>query len=590
MFYQKKLLLGKYVHIERYNTIKRKPKFAPILFYYSNGFRNYQRIPAHENCPLPSSNSNSLQDCYLDYQSPENHFQNDLDPDFEFLAGKRILIFQQRGWARTIGHPLAVRLQNQGVELAAITLKRSTDKFIRTQSEVKYRLIVSHDDVMDFPSKYLSGTKISGDEICRELNITSLWPFAQSLRNHVRSYRDAYYYSFKQNVSDEQIFEYFRAVHEMCRRIFAEFDPEVIVAPNFVSVAHIFMNLFATRRDIPMIGVTDSKVRGLLCFSRDYLDSSGPLNDRFIELADGEESQNLQASRNYIAENRKQLLVPSTMDYIDRSPSLKRELRQMLGRFKRDLRSQNRSELFGPIADAPTPYILLRDFFKRRRYRGHAFHRKYFDLNTNGRFAFFPLQFQPEASIDVVSPRFNNQIETARQIAMSLPGEMTLLVKDHPAMIGYRSNKYLEKVARLPNVKLLHFDTPIAEILNKVELVIATAGTVLIEAAMLKTPCIQLGDLGTTLLLPNVRKHTDMATLSDKITVALQEALNVEDYERRLEHYVAAAMDVGFDLNYFGIWDRGETGNHDDIFRRYVDEIRRSLKQSGKQAHLQHSG
>ena len=47
-------------------------------------------------------------------------------------------------------------------------------------------------------------------------------------------------------------------------------------------------------------------------------------------------------------------------------------------------------------------------------------------------FIYFPLQFQPEEIIDVKSPFFSNQIETARQVALSLPGSYTLVVKDHP--------------------------------------------------------------------------------------------------------------------------------------------------------------
>ena len=57
-----------------------------------------------------------------------------------------------------------------------------------------------------------------------------------------------------------------------------------------------------------------------------------------------------------------------------------------------------------------------------------------------------PLQFQPEESIDVQAPRFNNMIELARQVAMSLPGDMTLIVKDHPGMFGFRNPKYLNKI------------------------------------------------------------------------------------------------------------------------------------------------
>ena len=49
-----------------------------------------------------------------------------------------------------------------------------------------------------------------------------------------------------------------------------------------------------------------------------------------------------------------------------------------------------------------------------------------------------PLLLQPEENIDLVSTRFNNQIETARLVAMSLPANMCLVIKDHPHMIEKR--------------------------------------------------------------------------------------------------------------------------------------------------------
>ena len=52
--------------------------------------------------------------------------------------------------------------------------------------------------------------------------------------------------------------------------------------------------------------------------------------------------------------------------------------------------------------------------------------------------------FNSEASIDIQSFKFSNQIETARQIAMRLPNKMCLYVKDHPLMFGFRKNLILK--------------------------------------------------------------------------------------------------------------------------------------------------
>ena len=96
------------------------------------------------------------------------------------------------------------------------------------------------------------------------------------------------------------------------------------------------------------------------------------------------------------------------------------------------------------------------------------------------------------------------------------------------------------------------------------------------EAAFYYKPAIQLGNLGTTLKLPNVFKHTDMITLSKKIREVLNINLKTEDYERRLENYIAAVYDVGFDFNYGKTWERGE-GDMEELWRLYKAEIERVL-------------
>lgn len=109
---------------------------------------------------------------------------SDVRSSKEILAGKRILIFQQRGWSLRIGHYVARSLQSHGAPLAALTFKPSTDAFTRNQTDVNYTLIESHDSVMNDPEARVGSTGTPLAEICDDLGLKSLWPFAQALRNH----------------------------------------------------------------------------------------------------------------------------------------------------------------------------------------------------------------------------------------------------------------------------------------------------------------------------------------------------------------------------------------------------------------------
>lgn len=495
------------------------------------------------------------------------------------FKNKKILIFQQRRWGMNIGHPLAMRLSQEGCKFAAITFKRSTHNFILEQTDVKYELIHSNDDVMTDPVGYLGDDRFSLEEICHNLGIDSIWPIVMSLRNHVRSYGKKYYYSFKKNVSDEQTIEYVQAVYKYIKNIFDEFNPDVILTPNFVALPHIMFNLYAKQKGVPMIGVTDCKVRGLYIFSYSYKDDQGPFYDRVAKLNSGlVTSDNLDRAKEYVRQFKEKFILPTYAEKSKEKKSLLRIIRHELSPYYHSARwfikrPINVVPSLGITADNRPPRIILRDHYAQKSYRSFMNSFKYYPLNNVGKYFYFPLQFQPEATIDVAAPYFSNQIETARQVAMSLPDDYTLVVKEHPAMVGLRPPSYIEKVSHLVNVKVIDYRISSEEVLKGAAGIISPNSTTIAEAAFLKKPVVQLGDLGTTLLLPNVRRCTDMTKLTTVLKEILQSSINEDDYDKKLLNYVAAAFDTGFDVDYINIWERGNSTEMEKLWQIYKKEI-----------------
>jgi hypothetical protein len=503
------------------------------------------------------------------------------------LNGRRVFIFQQRGWARNIGHGLAKVLQNDGAELAAFTMKKSTDIFVRNQSEVKYQFIISDDAIQEDPVSFLNGAEHSLDTICDDLELDSVWPPTYSMRTFMRSYDDAFYYGNRQNVPDEKIVLHIKAIYEMCLRVLNDFKPDAIIVPIFGGLPHIFLNIMARQRNIPMIGITDTKISGIYCFTHSYVDDIGPFVDRIDQLNSGTtESENQNKAEEYVARNRELLTVPSALSQFNKTSrrSPYRELRRLAGELKRGHNNPDFVKGFGSSIDARTKPIIVRDFFRRKRFERAVDRMDYASLENAREFAYFPLQSEPEVSIDVYAPRFNNQIETARQIAMSLPGELTLVVKDHPVMRGYRSPSYLNKLARTPNVTLVDGRLSSNEILRRAKFVIASTGTVLMEAAMLRVPTIQLGDLSPTRRLPNVTRHTDLSTLSKILREISTLDMNSPEYERRLVNYVAAAHDSGFTTDHNQAWQEARADELPKIYKLFYDELKRCMSLSNSPA------
>lgn len=494
------------------------------------------------------------------------------------------MIFQQRGWGKGIGRFLAKHLYEEGCVLGALTFKRSTHERILHQTDAKYELILSNDEIMSRPKDYLDGDVFSLAEICKELGVESIWPIVYTLRNHVKSYKDKYYYSFKQNVPDDEIIDYVMAVYKCIKVFFGSFRPDMIVSPNFVSLPHIMFNLYARQKGIPMMAITDVKIQGYYISTYQYQDKKGPFYDRVDELNEKrEETSNREAARKYIDEFREKFKKPTYMDlFEDESESLWRKFRHELAPYAQIARWYIKKpidvlESTGITIDYRPPRIILRDHYCKKLYKRFMKKFNYYPFEKLGKFVYFPLQVQPEASVDVAAPYFSNQVEAARLTAMSLPDDYTLAVREHPAMVGMRTPAYIKKLDRTVNIKMIDYRIPNEEVMKKASLIVSPNGTTITEAAFLRVPVIQLGDLGTTMKLPNVFHHTDMATLTPKIKEALKADLHNDEYERRLENYVAAAFDTGLEFDYYKAWERG-TEDLGRLWVFYKKEIENNLK------------
>ena len=103
-----------------------------------------------------------------------------------------------------------------------------------TNVAITYQNIVDFDQVINDPYSVQGVDDISIVDVCSRLGIDTIWPIAQE-RMYARSYSDRYYYSFRQNRSDEDIRTYVKAAYLTYQRLFDEFLPDVVVATNFVA-------------------------------------------------------------------------------------------------------------------------------------------------------------------------------------------------------------------------------------------------------------------------------------------------------------------------------------------------------------------
>tara|TARA_B100001123_G_scaffold399127_1_gene483844 strand:+ start:641 stop:2179 length:1539 start_codon:yes stop_codon:yes gene_type:complete len=507
---------------------------------------------------------------------------------------KRALIILQRDWAIKIGLHLSKKLIEDKYILSALTLKKSTHNFFVNQSEINFCHLTNLDTIIENPHSVSGVDKITLEDVCKGISINNVWTFFQE-RSYIRNYNDKYYYSFKQNRNDEDCKALIKAYYISLSNIFKHCQPEVIISPNFATLIHAMLYHFGKKYNAPMLALEPSFVSGIYSCNTDYSWGSLPFENRFKQLTEGKtESKNIQKSKKYINLFREKFIEPTghienitnisgITDDKSRQAinlpkiSLKRSVRIRLRPLRQLLNGsykgkENKLKNIGNTPDSMSFSTFIRDYFVHKKNLKDALKIKYLDVLPNN-FAYLPLQVQPEQTIDMIAPWFNNQIEVARLVAQSLPGDMALIVKEHPAMLGKRSLSYYEKLNKSVNVSLVSPLLHNSELLNKASIIIATTGTSIFESSIYKKPVIQLGDLSVTQLLPNVYFHNHFPTLCEKISKILNDFVYDEYSEKLLTAFISSIYDTGYEIDYGGAMYHGR--DLDIIWKAYENEISR---------------
>jgi hypothetical protein len=104
---------------------------------------------------------------------------------------------------------------------------------------------------------------------------------------------------------------------------------------------------------------------------------------------------------------------------------------------------------------------------------------------------FYALHYQPEQSTLAQGIWYSNQVALVENISKSLPLGYTLVVKEHPGGRGNRPAWQYRHLARFYNV--VFCDAPAKQIIQKVDAVVAVAGTIAVESLVLDKPTVLLG-------------------------------------------------------------------------------------------------
>ena len=519
------------------------------------------------------------------------------------MSQKRALFILQRDWGIKTGVPIASHFLSKGYEVGGVTLKRSIFDSISTHPISKELLFLKDfDSVINDPLSVDGVNDISLQEICTNLGIDSIWPLSQE-RMFVRDYKKKYYYSFRQNKSDYFISNYFKACYLFFNSLISDYDINIIIGRNYASTFQSVYSLICDKKSIPTISLETSNVPGWSIFTDSYKFTSQSLVDKIesFQLNPVSKSKSIETKK-LISLLRNQDKWNSDHDNVvaETSKILKDQDRKSLGlgtvsiyeKLKSEIRvfyyawvhrktnKRNFLKNIGPTIDSMSLKLLIRDYFAHKTNLRKSKKVKYNDFNFDDYYAYFPLQFQPEATTDLWNPWLNNQIETSRILTQAMPGDFRLVVKEHPAMLGRRSYSFYEKLLKSPNVVLVDpYNNSHIEIIKNSRIVITSSITTSFEAALHKKPCIQISDILLPKLLPNVIQHDYMKTMPTIIKKHLNLDTNNIDYEESLENYVSAITTCGVNSEIFN--ELTNSQNIEKIAERFLSESERLLINNG---------
>ena len=169
--------------------------------------------------------------------------------------------------------------------------------------------------------------------------------------------------------------------------------------------------------------MNDTKVGDYQAISFDYNHTEGMFHEEYNKINDKNLTDDHEVSsmiKNFYEKNFYSYNQYSNKVFLKQlSKDFLRDFLESLKSYFNRLNRINESKLF----KSQTKRLIPRFRYYNKKLLNIIYEStiKYDEVEKKDDYAYMPLQFQPEASIDIQSFKFSNQIETARQIAMRLP-------------------------------------------------------------------------------------------------------------------------------------------------------------------------
>jgi hypothetical protein len=281
---------------------------------------------------------------------------------------------------------------------------------------------------------------------------------------------------------------HWRAISDLYDR----YEPDFVLMDSVSCLASYVHWGLAQARGIPALQVMASRTPGHIYITENEFGMVDELPPRYahIRAAGLTEDERARAVR-FLDEFQASRARPtvSTIRAYDSRPTIELgDAARLLRHARLYARQRERYALYGSPLDAVASRIrrIVRD-----RRSG-----QYFDLPHDGEpYVVYPLHFEPEAATLVSAPYFRDQAALIEQLAMALPVDHILYVKEHRISAGRRPLAFYERIASNHNVRLIDPFVDSFDLVWKSAGVATITGTMGWEALLMQKPVLTVGNV-----------------------------------------------------------------------------------------------
>jgi hypothetical protein len=147
----------------------------------------------------------------------------------------------------------------------------------------------------------------------------------------------------------------------------------------------------------------------------------------------------------------------------------------------------------GPMYSPLAKYLRYRNGLKAKNFL--LAHQTPFAKIRQKKYAMYFLHVQPELSVEETAFEFQDQVNTLRNVLASLPADMSLVVKEHPPMLGRRQMDIYSRLLHMPGIIFADASEDSHQLIAHATVVVTLTGTAGLEAIYYGIPAIVLGSV-----------------------------------------------------------------------------------------------